>query len=82
MEREINLWWLQTKMKRCPNCDTYFGKPQIWMTAYPKTALKYEVACPVCDYHGKRAFTMRGAVRKWNHDRKRFGRVLRVTGKK
>lgn len=60
------------KPKRCPSCNTYFGSINICrsMLVY-WWERKYFLECNYCKWTGKRAWTKRGAVRKWNRDKER-----------
>lgn len=61
------------KIKRCPHCDTYFGKPELWHNITARFfEPKYNLYCPNCHWTGRKAYTRRGAVAKWNDDTERF----------
>ena len=55
-------------VRPCPECGesmrlAILRKYDPWM--------RYAIECLICGYKGKRAFTMIGAVNKWNNDKER-----------
>lgn len=59
--------------KRCPHCDTYFGKPELWKNMLALWwEKKYSLYCPHCHWRSGTAITRHGAVVKWNEDEERF----------
>lgn len=56
----------------CPNCA---GNKEIelWRSVVPKNLRRYCLHCGECDYTSGRAFTVRGAIKKWSRTwRRRF----------
>lgn len=63
----------ESNVKRCPHCDTYFGRPEVWKSLTARWwERKYNLFCPVCHWCGPKAFTRRGAISRWNDDSERL----------
>ena len=62
-------------IKRCPHCDSYFYPPEIWKSVTRSWwEPRFNLYCPSCHWCGERAFTRRGAIRKWNNDVERYNK--------
>ena len=60
-------------VKRCPNCNTYFGGSTLWQTVLGRGILStwYHIECNYCHYCGKTTHTRKGAIRAWNRERRK-----------
>ena len=63
-------------IKRCPHCDSYFAPPVvIWRSVTARWwEPRYNLECQLCYWNSAKAYTPRGAIRKWNRDRERARR--------
>lgn len=55
------------RMSACPECGASMRLSVCRASRYILWT-RYEVDCLMCGYQGKRAFTPRGAVEKWNKE--------------
>lgn len=58
---------MKIELKPCPNCGSFNTMiSRCIIGTITNRLVPYRVFCENCNYYAERAFTVRGAVKKWN----------------